>query len=152
MNITYTGSPENIYLFNEKLPSSYSVSPNKHIALYSGVSGDLSSYGLTLYYDPMNILVEKDKSIKYYTDKGVITYKSGDFSNLILRKYIREVTFVNKPYTNKDKDTIEISGKTDIYFYEYINNKWELNGHSTFMTPNGKKEPLVFKSVAHYSK
>lgn len=150
MNITYSGSPENIYLFIEELPSSYSVSPNKHIALYSGVSGDLSSYGTTIYYDPMNILVEKDKSIQYYVDKGVITYKSGDPSNLILRKYIREVTFVNKPYTNKDKDTIEIAAIDEIYCYEYSDNKWKLNGHCTFMKPNGKKEPLVYKSVAHY--
>lgn len=152
MNITYSGSQENIYLFIEELPSSYSVSPNKHIALYSGVSGDLSSYGTTIYYDPMNILVEKDKSIQYYVDKGVITYKSGDPSNLILRKYIREVTFVNKPYTNKDKDTIEIAANDEIYCYEYSDNKWKLNDHCTFMKPNGKKEPLVYKSVAHYSK
>lgn len=152
MNISEPGSLENIYLFNKELPSSYSVSPNKHIALYSGVSGDLSSYGLTLYYDPMNILVEKDKSIKYYIDKGVITYKSGDFSNLLSRMYMREVTFVNKPYTNKDKDTIEITEKDEIYCYEYSDNKWKLNCHYTFMKPNGKKEPLVFKSVAHYSK
>lgn len=152
MNIPDTGSKENIYLFNKELPSSYSVSPNKHIALYSGVSGDLSSYGLTLYYDPMNILVEKDKSIKYYVDKGVITYKSGDISNLILRMYIREVTFVNKPYTNKDKDTIAITEKDEIYCYKYSDNKWKLYDHCTFMKPNGKKEPLVYKSVAHYSK
>lgn len=152
MNIGYSRFQENIYLFNEELPLSYSVSPNKHIALYSGVSGDLSSYGLTIYYDPMNILVEKDKSINYYVDKGVITYKSGDPLSLILRKYIREVTFVNKPYTNKDKDTIEISEKSEIYCYEYIDNKWKLNDHCTFMKPNGKKEPLVYKSVAHYSK
>lgn len=152
MNITYSGSQENIYLFIEELPSSYSVSPNKHIALYSGVSGDLSSYGTTIYYDPMNILVEKDKSIQYYVDKGVITYKSGDPLNLILRTYIREVTFVNKPYTNKDKDTIEIAANDEIYCYEYSDNKWKLNDHCTFMKPNGKKEPLVYKSVAHYSK
>lgn len=150
MNITYSGSKENIYLFIEELPSSYSVSPNKHIALYSGVYGDLSSYGTTIYYDPMNILVEKDKSIKYYVDKGVITYKSGDTLNLIREKYIREVTFVNKPYTNKDKDTIEIKAKDEIYCYEYSDNKWKLNGHCRFMKPNGKKEPLVYKSVAHY--
>lgn len=150
MNITYSGYRENIYLFIEELPSSYSVSPNKHIALYSGVSGNLSSYGTTIYYDPMNILVEKDKSIKYYVDKGVITYKSGDPSNLTLGKYIREVTFVNKPYTNKDKDTIEIAAKDEIYCYEYSDNKWKLNGHCIFMEPNGKKEPLVYKSVAHY--
>lgn len=150
MNITYSGSKENIYLFIEELPSSYSVSPNKNIALYSGVSGDLSSYGTTIYYDPMNILVEKDKSIKYYVDKGVITYKSGDPLKLIPEKYIREVTFVNKPYTNKDKDTIEIAAMDEIYCYEYSDNKWKLNGHCTFMKPNGKKEPLVYKSVAHY--
>lgn len=150
MNITYSGYRENIYLFIEELPSSYSVSPNKHIALYSGVSGDLSSYGTTIYYDPMNILVEKDKSIKYYVDRGVIIYKSGDPLNLTLEKYIREVTFVNKPYTNKDKDTIEIAATDEIYCYEYSDNKWKLNGHCTFMKPNGKKEPLVYKSVAHY--
>lgn len=150
MNITYSGYRENIYLFIEELPQSYSVSPNKHIALYSGVSGDLSSYGTTIYYDPMNILVEKDKSIKYYVDRGVIIYKSGDPLNLTLEKYIREVTFVNKPYTNKDKDTIEIAAMDEIYCYEYSDNKWKLNGHCTFMKPNGKKEPLVYKSVAHY--
>ena len=150
MNITYSGYRENIYLFIEELPQSYSVSPNKHIALYSGVSGDLSSYGTTIYYDPMNILVEKDKSIKYYVDRGVIIYKSGDPLNLTLEKYIREVTFVNKPYTNKDKDTIEIAATDEIYCYEYSDNKWKLNGHCTFMKPNGKKEPLVYKSVAHY--
>lgn len=45
MGIYYSKDIRNVYLFSEKLPSSYSVSPSKHIALYSSASGDISLYG-----------------------------------------------------------------------------------------------------------
>lgn len=44
MNIYYNEDIRNVYLFSEELPSSYSVNPSKHIALYSSASGDLSLY------------------------------------------------------------------------------------------------------------
>lgn len=154
LNIIYFEDIRNVYLFNEELPSSYSVSPNKHIALYPGISGDLLLYSSVVYYDPMNILDEGERSINYYVNKGVITYKSGDplNSNIGNNTHTRKVTFVNKPYTNKEQDTIEITEKSQIYCYEYSDNMWKSYGHFTFMKPNGKEQPLVYKSVAHYSK
>lgn len=81
--------------------------------------------------------------------EGIITYKSGDDLNATIKSmYTIEVTFVNIPNTNKE--TKEITEKTNIYCYEYINNKWKLYGSSTFISPNGKSAPLVYKSVAHY--
>ncbi len=147
MGIYYSEDIRNVYLFSEKLPSSYSVSPSKHIALYSSASGDISLYGPYIYYDPMKILGGDEKSIDDYVNEGTITYKSGnDFNANIKSMYTIEVTFVNIPNTNKD--TIEISEKTDIYCYEYINNKWQTYGSRSFISPT----PLVYKSVAHYSK
>lgn len=147
MGIYYSKDIRNVYLFSEKLPSSYSVSPSKHIALYSSASGDISLYGPYIYYDPMKILGGDEKSIDDYVNEGTITYKSGnDFNANIKSMYTIEVTFVNIPNTNKD--TIEISEKTDIYYYEYINNKWQAYGSRSFISPT----PLVYKSVAHYSK
>lgn len=147
MGIYYSEDIRNVYLFSEKLPSSYSVSPSKHIALYSSASGDLSLYGPYIYYDPMKILGGDEKSIDDYVNEGTITYKSGNDLNANIKSmYTIEVTFVNIPNTNKD--TIEISEKTDIYCYEYINNKWQAYGSSSFISPT----PLVYKSVAHYSK
>lgn len=147
MGIYYSKDIRNVYLFSEKLPSSYSVSPSKHIALYSSASGDISLYGPYIYYDPMKILGGDEKSIDDYVNEGTITYKSGnDFNANIKSMYTIEVTFVNIPNTNKD--TIEISEKTDIYCYEYINNKWQAYGSRSFISPT----PLVYKSVAHYSK
>lgn len=49
MGIYYSEDIRNVYLFSEKLPSSYSVSPSKHIALYSSASGDISLYGPYIY-------------------------------------------------------------------------------------------------------
>lgn len=147
MGIYYLEDIRNVYLFSEKLPSSYSVSPSKHIALYSSASGDISLYGPYIYYDPMKILGGDEKSIDDYVNEGTITYKSGnDFNANVKSMYTIEVTFVNIPNTNKD--TIEISEKTDIYCYEYINNKWQAYGSRSFISPT----PLVYKSVAHYSK
>lgn len=95
----------------------------------------------------MKILGGDEKSIDDYVNEGTITYKSGnDFNANIKSMYTIEVTFVNIPNTNKD--TIEISEKTDIYCYEYINNKWQAYGSRSFISPT----PLVYKSVAHYSK
>ena len=151
MNIYYNEDIRNIYLFNEELPSSYSVNPSKHIALYSGASGDLSLYGTAVYYDPMKLLGADEKSIADYIDDGVIIYKSGDDLNASIKSmYTIELSFLNIPNTNKD--TIEITEKSEIYCYEYSDNKWKSYGHCSFMKPNGKKEPLVYKSVAHYSK
>lgn len=134
----------NVYLFRESIPETYSVSPTKHIALYSSASGDLSLYGTAVYYDPMKILGGDEKSIDDYVNEGVITYKSGnDLSASIKSMYTIEVTFVNIPNTNKE--TIEVTEKTKIYFYEYINNKWQSYGSSSFISA-----PLVYKSVAHY--
>lgn len=145
MGIYYSEDIRNVYLFSEKLPSSYSVSPSKHIALYSSASGDLSLYGPYIYYDPMKILGGDEKSIDDYVNEGTITYKSGNDLNANIKSmYTIEVTFVNIPNTNKD--TIEISEKTDIYCYEYINNKWQAYGSRSFISPT----PLVYKSVAHY--
>lgn len=151
MNIYYNEDIRNVYLFSEELPSSYSVNPSKHIALYSSASGDLSLYGTAVYYDPMKLLGTDEKSIADYIDDGVITYKYGDdLSAAIKSMYTIELSFLNIPNTNKD--TIEITEKSEIYCYEYSDNKWKSYGHCTFMKPNGKKEPLVYKSVAHYSK
>lgn len=145
MGIYYSEDIRNVYLFSEKLPSSYSVSPSKHIALYSSASGDISLYGPYIYYDPMKILGGDEKSIDDYVNEGTITYKSGNDLNANIKSmYTIEVTFVNIPNTNKD--TIEISEKTDIYCYEYINNKWQAYGSRSFISPT----PLVYKSVAHY--
>lgn len=145
MGIYYSEDIRNVYLFSEKLPSSYSVSPSKHIALYSSASGDISLYGPYIYYDPMKILGGDEKSIDDYVNEGTITYKSGNDLNANIKSmYTIEVTFVNIPNTNKD--TIEISEKTDIYCYEYINNKWQTYGSRSFISPT----PLVYKSVAHY--
>lgn len=145
MDIYYSEDIRNVYLFSEKLPSSYSVSPSKHIALYSSASGDISLYGPYIYYDPMKILGGDEKSIDDYVNEGTITYKSGNDLNANIKSmYTIEVTFVNIPNTNKD--TIEISEKTDIYCYEYINNKWQAYGSRSFISPT----PLVYKSVAHY--
>lgn len=145
MSIYYSEDIRNVYLFSEKLPSSYSVSPSKHIALYSSASGDISLYGPYIYYDPMKILGGDEKSIDDYVNEGIITYKSGNDLNANIKSmYTIEVTFVNIPNTNKD--TIEISEKTDIYCYEYINNKWQAYGSRSFISPT----PLVYKSVAHY--
>lgn len=145
MGIYYSEYIGNVYLFSEKLPSSYSVSPSKHIALYSSASGDISLYGPYIYYDPMKILGGDEKSIDDYVNEGIITYKSGNDLNANIKSmYTIEVTFVNIPNTNKD--TIEISEKTDIYCYEYINNKWQAYGSRSFISPT----PLVYKSVAHY--
>lgn len=145
MGIYYSEDIRNVYLFSEKLPSSYSVSPSKHIALYSSASGDISLYGPYIYYDPMKILGVDEKSIDDYVNEGTITYKSGNDLNANIKSmYTIEVTFVNIPNTNKD--TIEISEKTDIYCYEYINNKWQAYGSRSFISPT----PLVYKSVAHY--
>lgn len=145
MGIYYSEDIRNVYLFSEKLPSSYSVSPSKHIALYSSASGDISLYGPYIYYDPMKILGGDEKSIDDYVNEGIITYKSGNDLNANIKSmYTIEVTFVNIPNTNKD--TIEISEKTDIYCYEYINNKWQTYGSRSFISPT----PLVYKSVAHY--
>lgn len=145
MGIYYSEDIRNVYLFSEKLPSSYSVSPSKHIALYSSASGDISLYGPYIYYDPMKILGGDKKSIDDYVNEGTITYKSGNDLNANIKSmYTIEVTFVNIPNTNKD--TIEISEKTDIYCYEYINNKWQAYGSRSFISPT----PLVYKSVAHY--
>lgn len=145
MGIYYSEDIRNVYLFSEKLPSSYSVSPSKHIALYSSASGDISLYGPYIYYDPMKILGGEEKSIDDYVNEGTITYKSGNDLNANIKSmYTIEVTFVNIPNTNKD--TIEISEKTDIYCYEYINNKWQTYGSRSFISPT----PLVYKSVAHY--
>lgn len=145
MGIYYSEDIRNVYLFSEKLPSSYSVSPSKHIALYSSASGDISLYGPYIYYDPMKILGGDEKSIDDYVNEGTITYKSGNDLNANIKSmYTIEVTFVNIPNTNKD--TIEISEKTDIYCYEYINNKWQTYGSRPFISPT----PLVYKSVAHY--
>lgn len=55
-----------------------------------------------------------------------------------------EVTFVNIPNTNKE--TKEITEKTNLYIYKYINNKWKPYGSRSFISPI----PLVYKSVAHY--
>lgn len=149
MNIYYSEDIGNVYLFSEELPSSYSVSPNTHIALYSGASGDMSLYGTAVYYDPMKILGYDEKSIDDYVGEGIITYKSGDDLNATIKSmYTIEVTFVNIPNTNKE--TKEITEKTNIYCYEYINNKWQPYGSSSFISPNGKSAPLVYKSVAHY--
>lgn len=151
MNIYYTKNIRHVYLFSEELPSSYSVNPSKHIALYSSASGDLSLYGTAVYYDPMKLLGADKKSIADYIDDGVITYKSGDdLSASIKSMYTIELRFINIPNTNKG--TIEITEKSEIYCYEYSDNTWKSYGHCTFMKPNGKKEPLVYKSVAHYSK
>lgn len=145
MSIYYSEDIRNVYLFSEKLPSSYSVSPSKHIALYSSASGDISLYGPYIYYDPMKILGGDEKSIDDYVNEGTITYKSGNDLNANIKSmYTIEVTFVNIPNTNKD--TIKISEKTDIYCYEYINNKWQAYGSRSFISPT----PLVYKSVAHY--
>lgn len=145
MGIYYSEDIRNVYLFSEKLPSSYSVSPSKHIALYSSASGDISLYGPYIYYDPMKILGGDEKSIDDYVNEGTITYKSGNDLNANIKSmYTIEVTFVNIPNTNKD--TIEISEKTNIYCYEYINNKWQAYGSRSFISPT----PLVYKSVAHY--
>lgn len=145
MGIYYSEDIRNVYLFSKKLPSSYSVSPSKHIALYSSASGDISLYGPYIYYDPMKILGGNEKSIDDYVNEGTITYKSGNDLNANIKSmYTIEVTFVNIPNTNKD--TIEISEKTDIYCYEYINNKWQAYGSRSFISPT----PLVYKSVAHY--
>lgn len=145
MGIYYSEDIRNVYLFSKKLPSSYSVSPSKHIALYSSASGDISLYGPYIYYDPMKILGGDEKSIDDYVNEGTITYKSGNDLNANIKSmYTIEVTFVNIPNTNKD--TIEISEKTDIYCYEYINNKWQAYGSRSFISPT----PLVYKSVAHY--
>lgn len=149
MNIYYNEDIRNVYLFSEELPSSYSVNSSKHIALYSSASGDLSLYGTAVYYDPMKLLGADEKSIADYIDDGIITYKSGDdLSASIKNRYTIELSFLNIPNTNKD--TIEITEKSEIYCYEYSNNKWKSCGHCTFMKPNGKKEPLVYKSVARY--
>lgn len=151
MNIYYNEDIRNVYLFSEELPSSYSVNPSKHIALYSSASGDLSLYGTAVYYDPMKLLGADEKSIADYIDDGVITYKSGDDLGASIKSmYTIELSFLNIPNTNKD--TIEITEKSKIYCYEYSDNMWKSYGHCTFMKPNGKKEPLVYKSVAHYSK
>lgn len=151
MGIYYSEDIRNVYLFSEKLPSSYSVSPSKHIALYSSASGDISLYGPYIYYDPMKILGGDEKSIDDYVNEGTITYKSGDdLSASIKSMYTIELSFLNIPNTNKD--TIEITEKSEIYCYEYSDNMWKSYGHCTFMKPNGEKEPLVYKSVAHYSK
>lgn len=154
LNIIYFEDIRNVYLFNKELPSSYSVSPNKHIALYPDISDDLLLSSSVVYYDPMNILDEGERSINYYVNKGVITYKSGVplNSNIGNNTHTRKVTFVNKPYTNKEQDTIKITEKSEIYCYEYSDNMWKSYGHFTFMKPNGKEQPLVYKSVAHYSK
>lgn len=145
MGIYYSNDIRNVYLFSEALPASYSVSPSKHIALYSSASGDISLYGPYIYYDPMKILGGDEKSIDDYVNEGVITYKSGnDLNATIKSKYTIEVTFVNIPNTNKD--TKEITEKTTIYCYEYINNKWQTYGSRSFISP----APLVYKSVAHY--
>lgn len=75
----------------------------------------------------MKILGGDEKSIDDYVNEGTITYKSGNDLNANIKSmYTIEVTFVNIPNTNKD--TIEISEKTDIYCYEYINNKWQAYG------------------------
>lgn len=135
----------NVYLFSKELPPSYSVSPSKHIALYSSASGDLSLYGTAVYYDPMKLLGADKKSIADYVNEGTITYKSGNDLNAAEKsKYTIEVTFVNIPNTNKE--TIEVTEKTNIYIYEYIYNKWQLYGSRSFISPT----PLVYKSVAHY--
>lgn len=64
MNLFYYNKDiRNVYLFSEELPSSYSVNPSKHIALYSSASGDLSLYGTAVYYDPMKLLGDDEKSI-----------------------------------------------------------------------------------------
>lgn len=133
------------YLFSEKLPSSYSVNPSKHIALYSSASGDLSLYGTAVYYDPMKLLGDDEKSIDDYVNEGRITYKSGnDLDANIKSMYTIEVTFVNIPNTNKE--TKEVTEKTMLYIYKYINNKWQPYGSRSFISPI----PLVYKSVAHY--
>lgn len=145
INIPYNKDIRNVYLFSEVLPVSYSVNPSKHIALYSSASGDLSLYGTTVYYDPMKILGADEKSIDDYVNEGVITYKSGNDLDADKKSmYTIEVTFVNIPNTNKD--TIEISEKTNLYIYEYINNKWQPYGSMSFTSAT----PLVYKSVAHY--
>ena len=145
MIIPHTEDIRNVYLFSEPIPETYSVSPTKHIALYSSASGDISLYGPYIYYDPMKILGGDEKSIDDYVNEGTITYKSGNDLNANIKSmYTIEVTFVNIPNTNKD--TIEISEKTDIYCYEYINNKWQAYGSRSFISPT----PLVYKSVAHY--
>lgn len=122
MNIYYSSDIRNVYLFSERLPLSYSVNPSKHIALYSSASGDLSLYGTAVYYDPMKILGGDEKSIDDYVNEGIIIYKSGNDLNANIKSmYTIEVTFVNIPNTNKD--TKEISERTDIYCYEYTNNR-----------------------------
>lgn len=144
MGIYYSNDIRNVYLFSEALPASYSVSPSKHIALYSSASGDISLYGPYIYYDPMKILSGDEKSIDDYVNEGVITYKSGnDLNATIKSKYTIEVTFVNIPNTNQG--TLDITEKTKIYCYEYINNKWQSYGAKAFITA-----PLVYKSVTHY--
>lgn len=146
MIIPHTQDIRNVYLFSEPIPETYSVSPTKHIALYSSASGDISLYGRAAYYDPMKILGVDKKSIDDYVNEGVITYKSGnDLDADEKSMYTIEVTFVNIPNTNKE--TKEITEKTKIYFYEYISiNKWQSYGSGSFMSAT----PLVYKSVAHY--
>lgn len=144
ISISYIEDIRNVYLFSEILPTSYNVSPTKHIALYSSVSGDISLYGKVLYYDPMKILGQDEKSIDDYVNEGIITYKSGnDLDANEKSKYTIEVTFVNIPNTNKE--TKEITEKTPMYLYKYINTKWEPYGNRIFIS-----NPLVYKSVAHY--
>lgn len=146
MNLfNYNKDIRNVYLFSEKLPSSYSVNPSKHIALYSSASGDLSLYGTAVYYDPMKLLGDDEKSIDDYVNEGRITYKSGyDLNANIKSMYTIEVTFVNIPNTNKE--TKKVTEKTKLYIYKYINNKWQPYGSKSFISPI----PLVYKSVAHY--
>lgn len=146
MNLFYYNKDiRNVYLFSEELPSSYSVNPSKHIALYSSASGDLSLYGTAVYYDPMKLLGDDEKSIDDYVNEGRITYKSGNDLNANIKSmYTIEVTFVNIPNTNKE--TEEITEKTKLYIYKYINNKWQPYGSRSFISPI----PLVYKSVAHY--
>lgn len=146
MNLFYYNKDiRNVYLFSEELPSSYSVNPSKHIALYSSASGDLSLYGTAVYYDPMKLLGDDKKSIDDYVNEGVITYKSGnDLDAEEKSMYTIEVTFVNIPNTNKE--TKKVTEKTKLYIYKYINNKWQPYGSRSFISPI----PLVYKSVAHY--
>ena len=141
----YNKDIRNVYLFSEELPSSYSVNPSKHIALYSSASGDLSLYGTAVYYDPMKLLGDDEKSIDDYVNEGRITYKSGNDLNANIKSmYTIEVTFVNIPNTNKE--TKKVTEKTKLYIYKYINNKWQPYGSRSFISPT----PLVYKSVAHY--
>lgn len=144
-NIHYNKDIRNVYLFSEALPLSYSVNPSKHIALYSSASGDISLYGTAIYYDPMKLLGTDEKSIDDYVNEGIITYKSGNDLNANIKSmYTIEVTFVNIPNTNKE--TKEVTEKTKLYIYEYINNNWQPYGSISFISPS----PLVYKSVAHY--